>query len=324
MFAFLMAITLAAEAPPANPVLGKAGEPATVAEAQMLIEKTKQEIAEEEKSWSEETAREKEAETRRKKRFSDFNQDKLRLQQSLADQEQTLKGLLAKMEGHQLRTKELEARFRQLNLAIGGQAKLLRADLALGLPYQLEKREESLDLLVRDIAGGEISPEEAFNRLWVFYQNQSRMAQEAEVYSGDFNEEGGDPVQVKYLRVGRQCLAFTSLDGNKLGILKKTGPGQYQWVRENDLDYSARQAIKEAIATAEGQRVPGFVPLPLWRESFASDLASDAQTAAASVNATSQSEQPVASVTPVAKAATKLGTKTKSSSKPSTHSEGAQ
>lgn len=247
--------------------LPAAPQPASLAETRMLIDKAKQEIAEEEKTWAAETAREKEAETRRRQRFSEFNQDKIRIQQGLSEQEEKIKALLATMEGHQLREKDLQSRFHQLNATVSERAKVLRSDLALGLPYRLDKRSAVLDLLMKDIEAGNISPEEAFNRLWVVYQNESRLAQEAEVYSGDFSGDEGDPIQVKYLRVGRQILAFSSLDGSKLGMLRTLAPGKYEWVREKDLKYESREAIKLAISTAEGKAVPGFVPVPIWRVS---------------------------------------------------------
>ncbi|HKP95989.1 MAG TPA: DUF3450 family protein [Fibrobacteria bacterium] len=251
---------MAGEAPPA--VSG----PATTAEAKMLTERAKQEIAQEEKAWAEETAREKEAEARRRQRFADFGQDRIRLQQTLAEQEEKLKASLAKMEGHQLRDKELQARFKQLGQVLSGRARELRAALAGGLPYRMDKRLETLDLLIRDLEGGNVSPEEAMNRLWAFEQNERRLAQEAEVYSGDFGGDGGDPIQVKYLRVGKQALAFSSLDGAKLGVLRKDSG--YVWVREKEMDRETRQAVKLAIATAEGKSVPGFVPVPIWKSAF--------------------------------------------------------
>ena len=248
------------------------GQPATAVEARMLAERAKQEIAQEEKTWIEETAREKEAESRRRQRFADFSQDRLRLQQTIAGQEEALKASLAKMEAHQLKDRELQARFKQLSQVISAKALELRAAMAPGLPYRLDKRLEALDLLVRDINGGNISPEEAMNRLWTIEQNERRLAQEAEVFSGDFAEDAGEPVQVKYLRVGKQLLAFSSLDGTRLGILKPAAAPAtgYAWVREKDLDHAARQALKQAIATAEGKALPGFVGMPVWKSAFGS------------------------------------------------------
>ena len=284
----------AAEPSPAAMAPSPSGAPgaATVAEARMLMERAKQEIAQEEKTWSEETAREKEAETRRKQRFSEFTQDRLRLQQTLAEQELKLKAIMAKMEGHQFRERELAARFKQLGNVLMAKARELRPVLAAGLPYRLDKRLESVDLLIRDVEGGNISPEEAMNRLWTLEQNERRLSQEAEVYSGDFSEDAGDPVQVKYLRVGKQLMAFSSLDGSKLGMLRlapdtvTVTPGaapaassapapapRYVWVREKDMDRQTREAIKTAISTAEGKALPGFVPMPVWKNAFAERVA---------------------------------------------------
>lgn len=268
--AALLLAQAAAQAPASPPALP--GQPATAAEARMLLERTKQEIAQEEKAWSEETAREKEAVDRRKQRLAEFTQDRQRLQQTLADQDQKLKQTMARLEADQTRARELQARFRRLGQALSGQARRWRPALAEGLPYRQEKRLETLDLLVRDLEGGNISPEEGMNRLWAFQQSERRLAQEAEVYSGDFSEVAGDPIQVKYLRVGKQLMAFSSLDGSRLGMLRRSvdsGAVHYAWVREADLDREAREAIKNAIATAEGKSVPGFVPVPVWRSAFA-------------------------------------------------------
>ena len=277
LFAYLASLTLmAAEAPPLG-FAATAAAPATAAEAKMLAERTKQEIAQEEKTWAEEVTREKEAETRRRQRFSEFTQDRLRLQQTLAEQEQNLKAGLAKLEGHQYRERDLQARFKQLGNVLAERAKELRGAMARGIPFRLEKRLEALDLLIRDLNGGNISPEEGMNRLWSLEQNERRLAQEAEVYSGDFAGDAGqaDPIQVKYLRVGKQLLAFSSLDGSKLGMLRKApdsaqgGKPGYLWVRESEMDHDLRNAVKQAIATAEGKALPGFVPLPVWNNAFA-------------------------------------------------------
>jgi hypothetical protein len=254
----------AAEAPPGS------GQPSTAAEARMLIEKTRQDIAQEEKLWADEQAREKSAESKRRQRFADFNADKQRLQSALAEEEAKLKSLLSKMEAHQGREKEFALRFAALSRAVGVEALRLRTAMAPGIPYRLDKRLETVDLLARDIESENISPEEALNRLWAVYQNEHRLAQEAEVYSGEFDlENGSDPIQVKYLRLGRQVLAFSSLDGTKLGILVPV-KGRYEWKRESALDFGSRQALKQAIATAEGKSVPGFVAVPVWKIAFVS------------------------------------------------------
>jgi hypothetical protein len=303
--AFAMAVA-AGESTPAP--ASAANEPSTAAEAKMQVERMKQEIAQEEKTWSEEVAREKDAESRRRQRFSEFSQDRIRLQQTLAEQEEKLKATLAKMETHQYRDRELQSRFKQLGQALAARAKELRAAMAKSLPYRLDKRLEALDLLIRDVEGGNISPEEAMNRLWTIDQNERRLAQEAEVYSGDFSDDAGDPIQVKYLRVGKQVLAFSSMDGSKLGIMRRDSAG-YGWFREKDMDRDMRQALKQAVATAEGKSVPGFVPLPVWKNSFIEPVAMSAQVAASET----QASVPPAPALPAAKA--KAKTKPKGAAK---------
>lgn len=251
--------------------------PPTVTETRLLLDKVKQEIAQEEKAWAEETAREKEAEGRRKQRYLDFQGDKRKLETDLATLDQKIEGTVSRMDGLKAKQAEYEARFRNLLSVVEGETREARQAMNGTLPYRKEKRLEQLDLLAADIRKENIGAEEAFNRLLTnFYQMEARLASEAEVYSGDFEEPGrnADPIQVKYMRVGKQVLAFMSMDGHKLGLLRRDASGAYAWVREKDLDLATRQALKKAIATAEEKSVPGFVNLPLPLGSFFADESS--------------------------------------------------
>ncbi len=245
-------------------------EPATAAESKLTIERLKQEIAQEEKAWAEETSREKAAEERRRKRHEEFTQDRMEMQKTIAGQDERMKEMMAKLEALGLREKELQTHFQALNNVVARESQILMPSMDTEIPYRIDKRKESLALLNRDIEGGQISPEEAVNRIWTFLQNERRLAQEAEVFSGDLLLEGAaEAIQVKYLRLGKQILAYASLDGTHLGILKSIPADsqkvQYGWMRENEMDHQTRKTIKDALATAEGISVPGFVPIPIWR-----------------------------------------------------------
>jgi Protein of unknown function (DUF3450) len=244
--------------------------PASATESKMVIEKLKQDIALEEKAWAEETAREKTAEARRRQRHEEFTRDRLEMQKAIAGQEERITDLTAKLESLGLKEKEMQAHFQALNQVVAKESQVLMDSMAFEIPYRLEKRRETLALLNRDIEAGQISSEEALNRIWTFIQNERRLAQEAEVYSGDLLLDGTpDPIQVKYLRLGKQILAYASLDGTRLGVLKGIPSDSlkvaYEWMREDKMDHQTRKAIKDALATAEGISVPGFVPIPIWR-----------------------------------------------------------
>jgi hypothetical protein len=61
---------------------------------------------------------------------------------------------------------------------------------------------------------------------------------------------------------------YASGNGEYVGILNKTPEGDYVWVNQENLEYDKRQALRDAIAVAEGKALPGFVIIPVWRETF--------------------------------------------------------
>lgn len=251
-----------AQNPPAAP-------PAlTASELQIQIERVKKEIAEEEKQWAEEQARENDAEKKRRERYEAFLLERQEIQRNIGTVETQLQERSDLVERLKSRTGGFDSQVAFLRRMVQEKAREFAGLLEKSFPYRLDKRKESVHLLIDDLAKERISPEEGFNRLWVLYQAEHALASDAEIYSGTVELADGSTSSVKFMRVGKQILAYINPAGDRLGVLVPTRDGSHIWKREDMLDYRTRVTIRNAIAVAEGKAVPGFVEFPLWIESF--------------------------------------------------------
>ncbi|HSQ43097.1 MAG TPA: DUF3450 family protein [Fibrobacteraceae bacterium] len=235
-----------------------------LSELRIQTEKVKKDIQEEEKSWAEEQSRETEAEKKRKERYEAYTQERIEMQKSLETLDQQIQERMDQVEEIKTRSSNMDGQVLFLRSVILSECRGYADLVANGFPYRAEKRTESIQLLIDDLAKDRISPEEGFNRLWVLYQAEQTAASEGEIYSGQMDAGNGQTFAVKYMRVGKQALAYMSPAGDRLGILIKGKDGKWDWMRENAMDLDMRTRVRNAIAVAEGKAVPGFVPFPFW------------------------------------------------------------
>ncbi len=235
------------------------------------IDQIKRQIEDEEKLWAEEKAREEESEKRRKERMTELESEKIALRSSVSQLEGDIQSTVRKIEGLKNKKVGLEARIKVLGDAVLAQVEPFEKEIAKTIPYQYEQRISGVKLVGLDLRQDKISPEEGFSRLMASYRKELQMASDAELYSGDVELQSGEKVSVKYIRVGKQFLAYSSPTGAHVGVLRRKSPGVWEWVREDQLDFDSRQALRDAIATSEGKAVPGFVEIPFWASDFAMD-----------------------------------------------------
>lgn len=233
------------------------------AELEIQIENKKKAIAEEEKSWAEEKSQEDAAEKKRRERYESFSKEKQEMQKSITLIDEQINERMGHVATLKERDANLAAQIKFLRSVVLEKAREFENLVSTGFPYRIEKRQETARLLIDDLVKERISPEEGFNRLWVLYTTEHNLASDAEIYSGTVLI-GNQTVPVKYMRVGKQILAYTTAAGDKLGMLIPLDNGQYDWMREDKMDYKTRVSLRNAIAVAEGKAVPGFVEYPFW------------------------------------------------------------
>lgn len=239
-----------------------------LSELKIQTDKIRKETQEEEKLWAEEQNRETEAEKRRKERYEQFNKEKQEAQKALELLSQQIRERMDATENLKIRQDNLNHQITFFRTVMLEEVRRYLTLVETGFPYRLDKRRESTQLLVDDLAKERVSPEEGFNRLWVLYLSEQTAASEGEIYSGHVDPGTGTPVAVKFLRVGKQVLAYMTPTGDRLGVLYRTPQGQWDYLRENTMDFETRTMVRHAIEVAEGKTVPGFVPFPFPLHSF--------------------------------------------------------
>lgn len=256
----------------ALPSLGMAANSASanikLSELKIQTEKIRKEIQEEEKIWAEEKNRESEAEKHRKERYEQFNIEKQDAQKALDLLAQQIKERMDATESLKIRQDNLSRQTQFFRTVILDEVRQYLAEVEKGFPYRQEKRTESTQLLIDDLVKERVSPEEGFNRLWVLYIAEHAAAAEAEIYSGHIDPGTGNSTAVKFLRVGKQVLAYMTPTGDHMGYLYKTKDGKWDYMRESSMDFDTRTLVRNAMAVAEGKAVPGFVSFPFLLNSF--------------------------------------------------------
>lgn len=232
------------------------------------IAKIKEQIAEEEKLWAEETKQEREKEAKRLERYKSFKDEKKELEQSLLKLDESIQQEINELERLKGQEQQSEYYFKQIREKTLSQIQKLEQYIIQSFPFQKDKRLENVKLLREDLEKDLVSFEEAFNRLLVILEKEVRLGEDSETYSGDFTDENGSTFQVSYLRVGKRIHLFSTPEGSKLGMLDWSAGQPGRWIREDEMDMETRKLIREAIATGDDKALPGFVRVPLTKTSI--------------------------------------------------------
>lgn len=196
--------------------------------------------------------------------------DRRKQLQQVAAQKDSLDALIRERRSardHQERkAREFEHRFSRFLEMIRSQTNAMRSMVQTGFPFEKDKRLSPMDLLIQDIDRKDVSPEEAFHRFWTLCDAEQRMGTDCEIASVEITLPQGQTIPVKMLRVGKQFLAYRSLENEKYGLLQirpsaSGDASSYAW-RHGDLTFEERRAIKLAVEVKEGKRPPQLVPLP--------------------------------------------------------------
>jgi hypothetical protein len=240
----------------------------TVQSLNMEIERVRKAIAEEEKSWAEEKAREAEAEQQRQQRFKEFEREKQEVNVSVSALDQRILSAAQRIQYFKNAKLSQEQHLKVLGGKILEHTLSLSEALKASIPFQLDKRLEAVNLLALDLRQNTATPEEAFGRLLASFQKEIRMSQDAELFTGDISLQSGEKMAVKYIRAGKHIYAYSSGTGAQVGIMRKTMDRGWVWVKEDQMDFETRNAVRNAVAIAEGKAVPGFAVLPFWIQDF--------------------------------------------------------
>ncbi|MGL1935751.1 MAG: DUF3450 domain-containing protein [Fibrobacterales bacterium] len=132
------------------------------------------------------------------------------------------------------------------------------------LPEKKNVRLERIAVLKRDLESGNATPEEGFGRLKSILSEEIRFGDEVVVTTTSVVRKDGEVANVKMLRIGNQWMVYVDEDEKLYGVLKremKDGVLSYVWIE--DLNFSEREMVRNAIDVKLAKKAPEIVSLPL-------------------------------------------------------------
>ncbi len=99
----------------------------------------------------------------------------------------------------------------------------LRGQIATGFPFKVAERTAELDEIERQLEGGVITAQRAFNRIWAFIEDELRISRENAIYTQSINL-AGENVLVDIAKLGNAMMFFRTRD-QKYGRAVATGSG---------------------------------------------------------------------------------------------------
>ncbi|MFH1761676.1 MAG: DUF3450 family protein [bacterium] len=181
--------------------------------------------------------------------------------------ERSIDKLTIKSLNYQRKKEEIELREKLILDAVLEKAFKLKRIVEKGLPYDLEKREQVIELLVKDIQERLISSHEAVERLWTILKAEEQFGMESDIGTNNIALKSGERRDVRMLRVGHHYLCYYERDRDLCGLLEKhrepeTGKTVYSW-KESGFTLEERNAIRTAIQVKEGKKPPQWVEVVL-------------------------------------------------------------
>ncbi len=161
--------------------------------------------------------------------------------------------------------KELELRQQYLKQVLIDLVKSLKFQIQEGFPFETESRSGTLNLLLKDLEETEMSAGEGIQRLMAICDYEEQLNTSADLISTEVTLTNQNRLPVKMLRIGKQVLAYASLEGERYGLMVKErtdNKTMYQWQTDN-FSYEERKGIRTAIAVKEGKKPPQLVSFPV-------------------------------------------------------------
>lgn len=127
--------------------------------------------------------------------------------------------------------------------------------VALDVPFLLDERNKRVEELKSIMARADVTVSEKYRRIVEAYQIEMEYGRTLDVTEGTIGDR-----TVKFLRVGRIALMYSSLDGKEVGYWDVKSR---QWIADN----SYADAVASGIKVASKQSAPDFVRVPVYAPS---------------------------------------------------------
>ncbi|MDX2225194.1 MAG: DUF3450 domain-containing protein [Rhodospirillaceae bacterium] len=129
--------------------------------------------------------------------------------------------------------------------------------VALDVPFLIEERTSRVKNLQALMTRSDASPAEKYRRVLEAYQIENEYGRTIEGYAGQVQTDGGNTINVDFLRVGRVALFYRTLDD---ATVARWNQKDRRW-EQLPSDYVAN--VKAGLAIARQQVAPDMVVLPI-------------------------------------------------------------
>ncbi len=186
------------------------------------------------------------------------------LSEKLLDADKKIQREVGKKSGYQNKIDELNKQQVNHMRILAEQCGQLELAVSGSIPWELPLRLERIRVLKRDLESGAASLEEGFNRLNAIYSEEIKFGDEAAFYQKPVTRNNGDVVNARILKIGNQWVVYADEEDKHYGVLQRTKTAEgfaYSW--REDLDFSERSAVRNALEVKMAKTPPSLVTLPL-------------------------------------------------------------
>ncbi|MBF0429955.1 MAG: DUF3450 family protein [Fibrobacteria bacterium] len=202
---------------------------------------------------------------------NNFSLDLKRRQKEIADLKEKMEGLKQKIRQEkqkQSRYKnsigEVIAKEKAILEVLIEQCDILEDEISKSIPWEKQQRIERVNVLRRDLKSASASHEEGLNRLNTLYAEEIKAGDEVALLQKSVTRNNGEIINASVLRIGNQWLVYADEESKYYGVLQRNKADEninYSW--REDLSFTEREAIRNALDVKMAKKPPTLVTLPL-------------------------------------------------------------
>jgi len=130
--------------------------------------------------------------------------------------------------------------------------------VAADMPFLRDQRQARLASLERMLDSAELSAADKLDRVLATWRTELDYGRQVDAWRGALSAgEGGEKLEVDYLRLGRLGWYYLTPDGQQGGVWRG-GEGRWQ-----SLDGEALREVRKGLRLAREERAPAMLDLPL-------------------------------------------------------------
>ncbi len=187
-----------------------------------------------------------------------------KLKEKLNSTRKQIRVAAAERNRHQNAAANIEAQKKALIRLLMAECESFALKIQQTVPLEREQRLQRIGVLKRELASGNVTVEEGFNRLNALYNEEIEFGDKIAMYRKPITRNNGDVVNAQILKLGNQWMVYMDEEEQYYGILqRKMEAGKISYTWKESLDFKEREAIRKAFDIKTAKTPPTLVALPL-------------------------------------------------------------